>query len=67
MLGVCTNPSRPHKEIIQAAYVRTKAQFGDAGPGFKDLTPKDQFILIAVAVHQMLGAAHLETHRMVDS
>jgi hypothetical protein len=58
--------SASDKEIVQAAYVRTKSQvggFGGSDVNFKDLDPKKKFILIAVAVHGMLEAAILKVRK----
>lgn len=43
------------KDIVQGAYDRTNAQMGrsDASP-FKNLSPKERFILISVALRAML-------------
>lgn len=51
--------SAPDKEIVQSAYVRTNTQLGVNPPKFKDLTPKERFVLIAVALRAMLQVALL--------
>jgi hypothetical protein len=55
--------SASDKEIVQAAYLRTKSQFGGGDPDFKDLNPKKRFILIAVALHGMLEVALSEVRK----
>lgn len=54
------------KKVVQLAYVRTKSQLGGLGgqdATFKDLDPKNQFILIAVALHGMLEVAISEIRK----
>jgi hypothetical protein len=46
------------KEIVQASYVRTNAQLARSdAPSFKDLSARERFITISVALRAMLMAA----------
>lgn len=59
--------STTDKEVVQLAYVRTNSQLGVSPPSFKDLTPKEKFVLIAVALRGMLQVALLEVRKAGDS
>jgi len=59
--------SATDKEVVQAAYGTTNAQLGVNPPKFKDLTPKERFVLIAVALRGMLQVALLEVQRSRSS
>lgn len=51
------------KEVLQLAYERTNAQMAQSdAPPFKNLTPKERFIIISVALRAMLMAAIREIH-----
>ena len=50
--------SSDDKNLVHAAYIRTNSQMPKTvGPNFRALSPKDQFILIAVTLRSMLSAA----------
>ncbi|THJ21438.1 MAG: hypothetical protein CAF45_011430 [Nitrospira sp. CG24E] len=55
--------SATDKEVVQVAYVQTNSQLGVSPPKFKDLTPKERFVLIAVALRGMLEVALLEVQK----
>lgn len=59
--------SATDKEVVQTAYGKTNAQLGVSSQKFKDLTPKERFVLIAVALHGMLQVALLEVQRSRSS
>lgn len=59
--------STPDKEVVQTAYRKTNTQLGVSPPKFKDLTPKERFVLIAVALRGMLQVALLEVQRSRSS
>jgi len=51
--------SATDKEVVQDAYVQTNSPLGVSPPKLKDLTPKERFVLIAVALRGMLEVALL--------
>lgn len=55
--------STTDKEVVQRAYARTNSQLGISPPSFKDLTPKEKFVLIAVALRGMLQGALLDVRK----
>jgi len=59
--------STADKEVIQHAYARTNSQLGANPPSFKDLTPKEKFVLVAVALRGMLEVALSEVRKAEDS
>ncbi len=48
---------------MQLAYAKTNSQLGVSPPSFKDLTPKEKFVLIAVALRGLLQVALLEVRK----
>lgn len=55
------------KEIIQAAYLRTEKQASQpTKKKFKDLEPRDQFILMVVTLRAALLAAVVEVRKLAD-
>ena len=59
--------STTDKEVVQCAYARTNSQLGFNPPSFKNLTPKEKFVLVAVALRSMLEVALLEVRKAEGS
>lgn len=59
--------SAADKEVMQQAYARTNSQLGVSPPSFRNLTSKEKFVLIAVALRAMLQVALLEVRKAEDS
>lgn len=60
--------SSDDKKLVHAAYTRTNSQMlKTVGPNFRALSPKDQFILIAVTLRSMLSAAVISVSRGHDA
>jgi len=56
------------KELVHAAFLRTNSQMlKTIGPSFRALSPKDQFILIAVTLRSMLSAGVILVSRGHDA
>ncbi len=59
--------SAADKEVVQHAYARTNSQLGVNPPSFKNLTPKEKFVLVAVALRGMLEVALSQVRKAEDS
>lgn len=60
--------SSDDKNLVHEAYTRTNSQMlKTVGPNFRALSPKDQFILIAVTLRSMLSAAVISVSRRHDA